>query len=391
MANVQISALPSTTTTTFNDWVIKNNSGETTTSKVQLKNMLGMTSLNGNNAIQSSSWLTQLGTTATTESAIAIGNGAEATSPYSIAIGYQAYNSNRDGGRDYYTCIGYRTRAVQGGTAFGKEAKALGADSTAIGQSAEAFGNGGFAVGNGALNQSFAGVALGKDAYDQGNNYGTVVGFSSQVFGGDYQTAIGYNNTTTGQEGTSIGSQNNSLGNLSTTVGANNDVYSGQTNGTAVGVSNIISGGTSGVAIGYLNNVGHTDAVVLGYSQTSVYTATTHVDNLYVKRIYSFNTINAGTVAGAIDVDLSLGSLFFFSISGDVSVNFINITEGQKVQFWVDNLGSHNVTGMTITGGGDVYAKGGNVNPTSNQITGYYGTIVNGNMFLDEHLNFQVV
>jgi len=53
MSNVKISALPLSTGTTFNDWVIKNNSGETITEKAQLKDVLGMTSLNGNNAIQS--------------------------------------------------------------------------------------------------------------------------------------------------------------------------------------------------------------------------------------------------------------------------------------------------------------------------------------------------
>lgn len=391
MANVKISALPSTTASTFNDWLVKNNSGETTTSKIQLKNVLGMTSLNGNNAIQSSSWLTSLGTTASTESAIAIGNGAEATSPYSIAIGYQARNNNRDGTRDYYIAIGYEARSVQGGTAIGKNANAAGANATSIGQNAGTFGNGSFALGNDSTSQSTSGVAIGQNALEQGNSAGVAIGYLAQTLGGDYQTSIGYNAISFGQESTAIGSRNEARPNYSTAIGNNNEIYSGQSFSTAIGVNNNISGGTEGVAIGYNNVVSHSSAVVLGSNETSLYANTTHVDNLYVKRIYSFNTINAGTVAGAIDVDLSLGSLFFFSLSGDVSVNFINWVEGQKVQFWVDNLGTHNVTGMTISGGGDVYAKGGNVNPTSNQITGYYGTIVNGNMFLDEHLNFQVV
>ena len=350
-----------------------------------------MTSLNGSNAIQSSSWLTSLGTTASTESAIAIGNGAEATSPYSIAIGYQARNNNRDGTRDYYIAIGYEARAVQGATAIGKNANAAGANATSIGQNAGTFGNGSFALGNDSTSQSTNGVAIGQNALEQGNLAGVAIGYLAQTLGGDNQTSIGYNAKSFGQESTAIGSRNISRPNYSTTIGNNNEIYSGQSFSTAIGVNNNISGGTEGVAIGYNNLVTHSRASVLGSNQSSLYEDTTHVDNLYVKRIYSFNTINAGTVAGAINVDLSLGSLFFFSISGDVSVNFINITEGQKVQFWVDNLGNHTVTAMTIAGGGDVYAKGGTVAPTNNQITGYYGTIVNGNMFLDEHLNFQVV
>jgi len=172
MANVKISALPLTTTSTSTDYLVKNDSTQTTTSKVQLKDVLGMSSLNGNNAIQSSSWLTNLGTTATTQSAIAIGNGAEATSPYSIAIGYEALNFNRDGGRDYYTCIGYQARAVQGGTALGKNANAAGANATSIGQNAQTFGNGAFAMGNNSQAASTNGVAVGGNANDASNNSG---------------------------------------------------------------------------------------------------------------------------------------------------------------------------------------------------------------------------
>jgi hypothetical protein len=405
MANVKISALPSTTATTFNDWVIKNDSGETTTSKVQLKDMLGMTSLNGNDAIQSSSWLTSLGTTASTQSAIAIGNGAEATSPYSIAIGHQALNQNRDGGRDYYICIGFDAQAVQGATAFGRSTRAIGADSVAIGISATAAGNGSFALGNSAFCDNANSVSIGSSASNFGQNVTTIgsnasnpsgnentaIGYISQTSGADKQTAVGYDNRTSAQEASAFGSSNRARGIYSTAVGRGNDIFSAQTNAVAIGVGNFITGGTSNGALGENNIVTHTEAFVIGKNQTSLYTSTTHVDNLYVDKVYSFNTVNAGTVAGSIDVDLSLGSLFFFSLSGDVAVNFTNWREGQKIQFWVDNLSNWTVTGMTITGLGDVYAKGGSVAPTNNEITGYYGTIVNGNMFLDEHLNFQVV
>ena len=192
MANVQISALPSTSSTTFNDWVIKNDSGETTTSKIQLKNMLGMTSLNGNNAIQSSSWLSSLGTTASTQSAIAIGNGAEATSPYSIAIGYQALNNNRDGTRDYYICIGYDSQAVQGATAFGKGTRAIGADSVAIGIGAISSGNGSFAMGNGAFADNLNSVSIGKSASNLGQN-NISIGTDSNINNGGGCVAMGYN------------------------------------------------------------------------------------------------------------------------------------------------------------------------------------------------------
>lgn len=392
MSNVQISALPSTTSTTLNDWVIKNDSGETLTSKVKIKDSCGLTSMNGNNSIQSAKWLTSLGTTASTESSIAIGNGAEATSPYSIAIGYEALNFNRDGGRDYYTCIGYRTRAVQGGTALGKEASALGANSTAIGQSSQSFGNGGFAVGNNALNQGTNGVALGEGAQDQSNLGGIAIGYQSRVISGDYGIAIGYESDAVGQEAIAIGWDANSYGNSSVGVGSQNTIRSGVTNGFAFGRGNDISGCTEAGAIGISNDVNHDKAVVIGHTLTSLYEDTTHVQNIHTFKTKSFDVINGGSVGGGVvNVDLSLGTLFIFTMTGNTSPNFINWREGQQIQFWVVNTSNYSVPAATISGGGDVYAKGGSIAPTNNATSGYYGTIINGDLYLDEHLNFQVV
>lgn len=364
MANVKISALPSTTTSTFNDWLVKNNSGETTTSKVQLKNVLGMTSLNGNNAIQSSSWLTNLGTTASTESAIAIGNGAEATSPYSIAIGFEARNNNRDGTRDYYTCIGYQTRSVQGGTAIGKSAEAAGADSTAIGQSARASGNGGFSLGNNSESRGQQGIAFGGFSNDYSDIGGIAIGNSAWVDNSsNYSIALGTGSYITGST-----------------------LYA-----TAIGFEAVVHK-EDGVAIGRSAFAKHDDAVVLGAFVESKYSATTHTENSHTNKVKSFDVINGGSVGGGVvDVDLSLGTLFIFTMTGDTSPNFINWREGQQIQFWVVNTSNYAVPAATISGGGDVYAKAGTISPTNNATSGYYGTIINGDLYLDEHLNFQVV
>jgi len=54
----------------------------------------------------------------------------------------------------------------------------------------------------------------------------------------------------------------------------------------------------------------------------------------------------------------------------------------------VYNNGTNTLTDIFITGG-VVYTKGGGVpNPTNNARTLYYGTIIDGNIYLDEHLNF---
>jgi hypothetical protein len=125
--------------------------------------------------------------------------------------------------------------------------------------------------------------------------------------------------------------------------------------------------------------------------RTALYDNTTHVENSHNFKTESFGVTNVGSVGGSIDVDCSLGTLFYFTITANTTPNFINWKEGQRIQFYVDNSGSFTVPTATITGGGSVYAKSGSLNPTNNEITAYYGTIVNGNMFLDEHLNFQPV
>jgi hypothetical protein len=121
------------------------------------------------------------------------------------------------------------------------------------------------------------------------------------------------------------------------------------------------------------------------------YEWTTHTDNTYTKKVKSFGVVNAGAVSGSIDVDLSTGSLFYFELTGNTTPNFTNWREGQEFNVFVFNNGTHTVPDITITGGGAVYVKGGGVNPTNNERTYYTGTIINGDCWLDEHLNFTAI
>jgi hypothetical protein len=179
----------------------------------------------------------------------------------------------------------------------------------------------------------------------------------------------------------------NGEGNTISGSGSFNDIINGEGNtisGTS-SYSSIYNG--SGNTISSKNNV-----VMLGTSnRTALYDNTTHVENSHNFKTESFGVTNVGSVGGSINVDCSLGTLFYFTITANTTPNFINWKEGQRIQFYVDNSGSFTVPTATITGGGSVYAKSGSLNPTNNEITSYYGTIVNGNMFLDEHLNFQPV
>lgn len=390
MSNLKISQLTGTTVSTINDYLVKNNSGETTTNKVQLKDVLGMTSPNGNDAVQTASFLTSLGTTANTQSAIAIGNGAEATSPYSIAIGHQALNQNRDGGRDYYICIGFDAQAVQGATGLGRSVRAIGADSTAIGISAIAAGNGSFALGNSAFADNSNSVSLGNSASNFGQNQ-VSIGYLSNNSGGNNGVSIGFQAKIFAEGATCIGNQSNARGIYSVILGYNNNVESGQTNSIAVGVQNVISGGTGGIAVGSLNTVSHSNSVVMGYGLSSLYQDTTHADNHHTYRMTTHSVINAGSVGGSINVDLSAGTLFEFELTGNTTPNFINWREGQEIKFVIFNNGTHTVPTLTISGGGSVYAKGGSVNPTNNGRSLYYGTILGGDLYLDEELNFSAV
>jgi hypothetical protein len=188
---------------------------------------------------------------------------------------------------------------------------------------------------------------------------------------GDYHSAFG------NFGGTISGTNTNSqflIGGRST------NVYNGSLQGQIGGTASTINGGLNTIGIG-----------LSGRSITTPLSHTTYVENTYTYKTKSFGVVNAGSVSGSIDVDLSQGTLFYFTITGNTTPNFINWREGQQIQFWVDNDGSHTVPTATISGGGVVYAKAGTLNPTNNEITGYYGTIINGNLFLDEHLNFQAV
>lgn len=305
MANVKISALPTTTTSTNNDWLVKNDSGNSTTSRVQLKNAMGMTSINGNNTIQSSSYLTNLGTTASTQSAIAIGNGAEATSPYSIAIGYEALNFNRDGGRDYYTAIGYQARSVQGGTAIGKNSNAAGANATSIGQNAQTFGNAAFAMGNNSIASSTNGVAIGSSATDTGNNSNVAIGDSATV-NADNSVALGNNTTVT-----------------------------------------------------------HNNSASIGNGISSVFTGTTHLGSLYVGDNFSFQTATQVNIP-SFTINWDLSSSYQITLNQDASVNFSNFRDGGRYLLFINNTGTYNITGVTTTSGTVFFDGNGQKNITHN-------------------------
>jgi hypothetical protein len=205
------------------------------------------------------------------------------------------------------------------------------------------------------------------------------------ICGGEFPANYGNGSAVFGRANTNNAGRSFIAGNLNVNNGDTSFIFS---------ESSTINGGSYSAILGGNNSTisGGTNVVMLGTSgRTGLYDNTTHVENSHNFKTESFGVTNVGSVGGSINVDCSLGTLFYFTITANTTPNFINWKEGQRIQFWVDNSGSFTVPTATITGGGSVYAKSGSLNPTNNEITAYYGTIVNGNMFLDEHLNFQPV
>jgi len=138
------------------------------------------------------------------------------------------------------------------------------------------------------------------------------------------------------------------------------------------------------------------NATYIGISSTitgnNQYSGTTHTESLHVYNQFSHEIIDGGNVSGVVPVNLNLGSVYKFTLVGNItSLDFTGWREGGDYKFWVTSTGNFNISAATIDGGGDVLAKGGSLNPTNSGFTKYTGTVIDGNMILNEELDFQVV
>ena len=344
MANLKISALPTTTSSTFNDWLVKNDSGETTTSKVQLKYVLGMTSLNGNNAVQSSSWLTNLGTTATTQSAIAIGNGAEATSPYAIAIGYQARNDNRDGIRDNYIAIGKNARSISDSFSLGTNARALASSSVAIGENSWVLGNTGFCIGKDSYGEGTSAIAFGQSTSALGN-YGIAIGLNASVTAPATQgIAIGRNTIASADDAVAIGD-----GSVADSVGC--VVFQGLNS----------------------NPSGFTDTVFCRSIQTQGNTTD------------ATNTQNGGS---GFTVNFDVSSSQKIILNQNATLTLTNIRDGGRYRILFENNGTFNLSSVTASGYTIKYNGGGRDALTHNSDDLWYLDVFATDIFITQHANY---
>ena len=102
--------------------------------------------------------------------------------------------------------------------------------------------------------------------------------------------------------------------------------------------------------------------------------------------------INAGSIIGKIDVDLSLGHWFIFTLIGDVSVSLLNEKEGEEFLFWVYSNGNYSINEMRLASGGSIYSRNGSLpNPANNKWNLYRAFVINGGMVLTELDNFSAI
>ena len=351
MANTKISQLPSYTGSAADlRWFVMNNSGETETFKYS-----GYTSPFKTGSVDNSATLIgYAGTNAGRAGVLAGGSSTSyANTANSIVWGEQCWVGDD---QQYPSAV------------FGRFCRSTGSGNLVAGNNSAAAGVYSIVIGEGNSCDTIWGSVFGRSCSIDGASYMSIVAGNICSIQNSYAAAVfGEQNSINGSQHSAIlGGKLNSI-----TSSSPYNAIVGSNNSSITGGTNIVMLGTSG--------------------RTALYDNTTHVENSHNFKTESFGVTNVGSVGGSIDVDCSLGTLFYFTITANTTPNFINWKEGQRIQFYVDNSGSFTVPTATITGGGSVYAKSGSLNPTNNEITAYYGTIVNGNMFLDEHLNFQPV
>lgn len=300
MANTKISNLPSTTASTINDFMVKNDSGETTTSKVQLKDFLGLTRGTGSNSLKSASFLTTTAAQSTGIGSIAIGNDTEALADKTIAIGDLA--ECFDSIRVNSTAIGSPSRVAQYSTAIGSDSGAVGANATALGYFARANDNNAIAIGSDATCFGQGGIAIGYDSLTQ----------------------------TTAGAGVSIGREAISSGATSVALGPFAEANA-----------------LNSVAIGNGIVASHARSVCL--NENSLFSATTHTQSLYIDNNFSTKVASLFDLS-SFTIDLNQSPTWEVRLDQNATMNFINVRSGGRYILFIENTGAFDFTSVTATG-----------------------------------------
>ena len=260
----KISALPLTGSSTADDYIVSNNSGETLTSKIQLKNVVGLTQGTGSNTIKSADYLTSVPNHTDGADSVIIGSGNSGYTgaDRNVIIGFNSFTNSVDGvyignnakdqgsGRDRAVVIGLNSEAYQ------QEAVQIGYDNAGVSQTV------GIGVNNRPIGSSC--IGLGYSNVVAGNE-GICIGYDN-FEDRPWSLALGYQNYVDGQYDIAIGSENRTDSNVPGKI--------------AIGYSNLVDTAEKQIVIGYNNSSQSTGNVILSNGAASL--NTTSPWNVYI-------------------------------------------------------------------------------------------------------------
>lgn len=118
-----------------------------------------------------------------------------------------------------------------------------------------------------------------------------------------------------------------------------------------------------------------------------VQSSTTH--KIRVEDYMAEPVIQGGEIGGSVEVDLSKGHWYVFTLIDNVEVVLTNEREGARYVFFVYSNGNFAVNAMSLASGKNIYSVGGALpNPANNAWNLYEGLVINGGMVLTEIDNF---
>jgi hypothetical protein len=385
MANIKISQLNQATAYTLNDVVAIVDSGSTETKKINIQDLFSSinstrTESNNNNMILASRD-TELLDRSPASSTGSQGNNAI------IASANSALRSNANDGCNFILGTKDSTIDVESEGAFNSIISSYGQNQITRGYAASIISS------NGCLTQDYNEnlSIIGSTNITAQNLFNTTI-MSSQgyVVNNCRRSAL------IGVEGGSMNNVNNFVllgGYIANATNVSGEFFFGASfNDLTFDTGGNFRKGLSAISTDGCQVENEWSSLIAASGKTTLYDYTLHTENLHAYGTISRDVAAGGNVSGTTSVDLSNNSIFTFSITGNLtSVDFTNWREGGIYTFFVENTGSFTISTMTISGGGSVYAKGGSFNPTSNGFTKYTGIVINGNMILNEELDFQVV
>jgi hypothetical protein len=385
MANVKISALPTTTATTLNDYVVKNDASNTITSNAQIKNVIGLKPGTGTNSIVSAPFLTTgTGSKASGQDSIAIGRSAEANGQWSIAIG--GYVEPPPGPRDNFIAIGGNNYPAQdsigigynnftqsqyavgigndvivysdGGTALGYNARVLDYKQNQIAIGRESTTNGQYAItlGYRAFCDADGGLAMGRETQAR-DIQSVALGFQNEVsVGALYGISIGSISKVDGIGSIGIGRDADVAANNAIAIGLETDANS--FGSICIGALADITGtsATNAIAIGYNSQSNHSEGYAFGGNITTDYSETFKTRSVQSTGQF-FNAVQTYAAGTSFDIDFNLGANVSFTINGNATCQLSNVRDGAVYRVKITNTGGFTLT-PSATGYTFIYESG---------------------------------